>query len=63
MLFSTPVRKLVRNQIDMSEASFNNHITMLRKKKMIIDKKLNPSILSGIEKDAIEITYKITWTK
>ena len=28
MLFSTPVRKLVRNQIDMSEASFNNHITI-----------------------------------
>jgi hypothetical protein len=63
MLFSTPVRKLVRNQIDMSEASFNNHITMLRKKKMIIDKKLNPSILSGVQENGIEITYKITWTK
>lgn len=63
MLFSTPVRKLVRNQIDMSEASFNNHITMLRKKKMIIDKKLNSSILSGVQENGIEITYKITWTK
>jgi len=63
LLFSTPVRKMVRKAIGMSEASFNNHITMLRKKKMIIDKKLNPSILSGVQENAIEVTYKITWTK
>ena len=62
MLFSTPVRKLVRRQIGMSEASFNNHITMLRKKKMIIDKKLNPSILKGIKDSGIEVIYKIQWT-
>jgi len=63
MLFSTPVRKLVRRQIGMSEASFNNHITMLRKKKMIVDKKINPTILNGIEKGGIEIIYKITWSE
>ena len=62
-LFSTPVRKLVRKQIGMSEASFNNHITMLRKKQMIIDKKINPNILSAIKKDGIEVTYRLTWTK
>ncbi len=62
-LFSTPVRKLVRKQINMSEASFNNHITMLRKKKMIIDKTINPSILKSITTDGIEITYKLSWTK
>ena len=62
MLFSTTVRKLVRKQIGMSEASFNNHITMLRKKKMIVDKSINPTILKGIQKDKIEITYKIGWT-
>ena len=33
LLFSTPVRKMVRKSIGMSEASFNNHITMLRKRK------------------------------
>ena len=48
LLFSTPIRKMVRKSIAMSEASFNNHITMLRKKKMIIDKKINPSILDNI---------------
>jgi len=63
MLFSTPVRKLVRKQIGMSEASFNNHITMLRKKKMIVDKTINPSILKGIHDEGIEVTYKLTWTK
>ena len=62
LLFSTPVRKMVRKSIGMSEASFNNHITMLRKKKMIIDKKLNPNILNGIKDSGIEITYKIEWT-
>ena len=62
LLFSTPVRKMVRKAIGMSEASFNNHITMLRKKKMIVGKNLNPTILNAIKKDRIEITYKITWT-
>ena len=62
LLFSTPVRKMVRKSIDMSEASFNNHITMLRKKKMIINKRLNPNILNGITDTGIEITYKIEWT-
>ena len=46
----------------MSEASFNNHITMLRKKKMIVDKKINSSILEGVKDTGIEITYKIQWT-
>ena len=62
LLFSTPVRKMVRKSIGMSEASFNNHITMLRKKKMIIGKNLNPTILNGIKDTGIEITYKIEWT-
>ncbi len=62
-LFSTPVRKLVRKQINMSEASFNNHITMLRKKRMIVDKKINTSILDGIKETGIEVTYRIKWTK
>jgi len=62
LLFSTPVRKLVRKSIGMSEASFNNHITMLRKKKMIVDKTLNSQILHGIKETGIEVTYKIKWT-
>ena len=62
LLFSTHIRKIIRKSINMSEASFNNHITMLRKKSMIIDKKINPSILNNINENGIEITYKIEWT-
>ena len=62
LLFSTPIRKMVRNSIGMSEASFNNHITMLRKKEMIVDKKINASILQSIKDTGIEVTYKIKWT-
>ncbi len=62
LLFSTPVRKMVRKSIGMSEASFNNHITMLRKKRMIVDKKINSLILEGVKDTGIEITYKIQWT-
>tara|TARA_R110000744_G_scaffold112087_1_gene210318 strand:- start:261 stop:608 length:348 start_codon:yes stop_codon:yes gene_type:complete len=62
LLFSTPIRKMVRKSIAMSEASFNNHITMLRKKKMIVDKKINSSILNNISEEGIEVIYKIEWT-
>tara|TARA_Y100000385_G_C12913003_1_gene559149 strand:- start:93 stop:440 length:348 start_codon:yes stop_codon:yes gene_type:complete len=62
LLLSTPVRKMVRKSIGMSEASFNNHITMLRKKKMIVDRKINSSILENIKDQNIEVTYKIEWT-
>jgi len=62
LLFSTPVRKMVRKSIGMSEASFNNHITMLRKKKMIVGKKINSNILQNIQNNGIEVTYKIEWT-
>ena len=62
LLLSTPVRKMVRKSIGMSEASFNNHITMLRKKKMIVDKKINSNILQNIQNNGIEVTYKIEWT-
>ena len=62
LLFSTKVRKMVRKAIGMSEASFNNHITMLRKKEMIVDKKINTSILQSIKDTGIEVTYKIKWT-
>ena len=63
LLFSTPVRKMVRKSIGMSEASFNNHITMLRKKDMIKDKFINKIILDNIKQDSIEVNYKISWTE
>tara|TARA_R110002012_G_C11478330_1_gene594735 strand:+ start:40 stop:387 length:348 start_codon:yes stop_codon:yes gene_type:complete len=63
LIFSTKLRKIIRKSIDMSEASFNNHITALRKKQIFIDKRINPSILNNLSSDTVEVTYKLSWTK
>jgi hypothetical protein len=63
ILFSTKVRKMIRKSVDMSEASFNNHITSLRKKKIMIGRAIAPTILKNLASDKLEITYKIAWTK
>ena len=60
ILFSTKVRKAVRESVGISEASFNNHIT---KKKIIQGKVINPSILKNLHSDSTEITYKLSWKK
>ena len=63
LLFSTKVRKMVRKSVGISEASFNNHITSLRKKKIITGRLINPSILSHLREEDVEVTYKLSWTK
>lgn len=63
ILFSTKVRKAVRESVGISEASFNNHITSLRKKKIIQGKVINPSILKNLDSDSTEITYRLSWKK
>ena len=62
-LFSTKVRKAVRESVGISEASFNNHITSLRKKKVLQGKKINPSILKNLNSEKAEVTYQLTWKK
>ena len=51
LLFSTKVRKIIRESIGMSEASFNNHVTALRKKKILKGKSINPVLQEGLPKD------------
>lgn len=63
LLFSTKVRKMIRTSVNISEASFNNHITSLRKKKVLQGRRINPSILSHLKGEEVEITYKLSWTK
>jgi len=63
LLFSTKVRKMIRKSVNMSEASFNNHITSLRKKKIINGRLINPSILASLKEGDVEVTYKLSWTK
>ena len=62
-LFSTKVRKVIRKSVDMSEASFNNHITSLRKKKVLIGRTVSPHILKSLDSEEVEVTYKLSWTK
>ena len=47
----------------MSEASFNNHITSLRKKKVLIGRTVSPHILKSLDSEEVEVTYKLSWTK
>tara|TARA_R110001592_G_scaffold22801_2_gene90328 strand:- start:8 stop:358 length:351 start_codon:yes stop_codon:yes gene_type:complete len=63
VIFSTKLRKIIRKSIGMSEASFNNHITALRKKKIFIDRSINSSILNNLNSNTVEITYKLSWKK
>jgi hypothetical protein len=60
LLFSTKIRKFIRTAVGMSEASFNNHITALRKKKLIQGKGINPILLKGFpEKGGFDVTFNI----
>tara|TARA_Y100000593_G_C4290326_1_gene327903 strand:+ start:1167 stop:1523 length:357 start_codon:yes stop_codon:yes gene_type:complete len=60
LIFSTKVRKIIRESIGMSEASFNNHITSLRKKKLITGKNINPILLKGFPiNNSSNITFKL----
>jgi len=63
LLFTTKVRKMVRESVGISEASFNNHITSLRKKKVMKGKTINPSILKSLDSEKVEVTYQLTWKK
>lgn len=60
MLFSTLVKKKVRESLDppMSEASYNNHVVALRKKKVFVDEAINKNLLSFTDGE-IDIEYKL----
>ena len=55
-VLSTDVKKAIRLSIKMTEASFNNHLSALRKKKMITDQGINPLLTRDY---SAEITYKL----
>lgn len=58
ILFSTRMRKDMRESIGISEESFNNNLSILRKAGLITrDNKLNKSIESVIFKDAFILEF------
>lgn len=48
---STPMRKAIRAELDIDYASFNNTLSALRKKKMLIGNKLNNKIIPRVQPD------------
>ena len=60
-LFSSRARKMMREYISMSEASFNNHISQLKKKKVLSDtNRISKFIISNYpEGDTLDINYRI----
>ncbi len=64
LLFSTKVRKTIREKIGMSEASFNNHLTSLRKKGFIEKRRIHPLLLKGFpDNNPMSINFDITLLK
>ncbi len=60
-IMSQPARKAIRKQYNLSEASFNNTITALRKKNVIKGERLHPIFTQLIMKDnVVELTFKLT---
>jgi len=54
-------RKIMRDAINMSRASFNNHLSQLKRKKVVNDKGELPKFLTEIykQKEPIKIQYVI----
>lgn len=51
LTFSTETRKQIKEDLDIDDAGFNNVLSALRKKKMIINNKINPKLIPQVEID------------
>ena len=60
-LFSSENRKKMREELKYESYTFNNNLTILRRKKLVIGKSLNKRIIPSIEKpfDVFKFTYMI----
>jgi len=63
-LFSIQMRKLMREDLGMSEQSYNNHIKELRKKGLLTGKSVSPIILevNPDDKGVGEVTFKVEFS-
>lgn len=58
-LFSTKTRQYLREEIGMSEPSYNNHIHQLKKKGILVEGKLMTLLANAIKFGDFVVTYKI----
>lgn len=62
LLYSMHTRKKIREEVGMSEASFNNHLVQLKAKRMLKDDgSINETLLKDLKKGIkeIQICYKL----
>lgn len=59
-LFSTTTLKAIRESLNMTVASFNNHKFRMRKKEIFIGRTINPMITNAYPKDGkVNITFHL----
>lgn len=59
-LFSTPVKKMIRNSIGMSEPSFNNHLGQLRGKRALIDDSIHHLLVDNLPTEGlVDVNFNI----
>ena len=62
LLFSEENRKRMREELNYEVYTFNNNLSILRKKKLVNDKSMHPSIIPSLEKgfENFNFTYAIS---
>ena len=60
-LMSTQIRKQIREELGMDTASFNNTLTALRKKRLIVNNKINNKIIPKVDPNfkSFKLIYNI----
>lgn len=51
LLFNTTTRKKIAAELKIKEYSFNNTLTALRKKKLIVNNSINSKVIPKVEED------------
>lgn len=51
LLFNTSTRKKIKKELNIKEYSFNNTLSALRKKNLIIDNSINSKVIPKVEAD------------
>lgn len=64
LLFNTKTRKEIKRELGIEGYSFNNILTSLRKKKLIVDNSLNSKIVPKVEPgfDNFKLVYSVEIT-
>lgn len=64
LLFSSKIKKQILTELDIPEYAYNNILSCLRKKKIVLDKSINKQIIPIIQEpfDNFKLVYNIDIT-